>query len=393
MQLVFKQNYTDQELTRIKDSNLYRELKTVSLHSTTNASINGIRVINLCSNDYLGISQNKNVLKETIKRLGRVSQCSSRLLAGNSEVLEELEERLAEHRGTESSLVYPTGYMANLGVISVLADKNSAIFSDEMNHASIIDGCRMTKALICVFRHNDMDNLEQLMRKFNRKTKIIITEGLFGMDGDFSRLKEICNLAIKYEAMTIVDDAHGDFIFGSQSNLFAGVPSEQKVSNMIDVHTSSLSKALGCFGGYVATTRRIRELLVNKSRQFIYTSALPSHLCTSALSAIPLAKYGNLQKRLFRNVSFFRTGLQELGFFLGESNGQIIPIVVGDEKLSLRFSQELLKSRIFAQPIRYPTVKKNSARVRLTMTSPFTKKQLATVIESFGRTARKCGVL
>jgi glycine C-acetyltransferase len=390
---VFKQKFTDQELTRIKDSNLYRELKTVSLHSTTKASINGIRVINLCSNDYLGISQNKHVLKETKKRLGRVSQCSSRLLAGNSEVLEELEERLAEHRGTESSLVYPTGYMANLGVISVLADKNSAIFSDEMNHASIIDGCRMTKALICVFRHNDMSNLEQLMRKFNRKRNIIITEGLFGMDGDFSRLKEICALAIKYDAMTIVDDAHGDFIFGSQSNLFAGVPSEQKVSNMVDVHTSSLSKALGCFGGYVATTRRIRELLVNKSRQFIYTSALPSHLCTSALSAIPLAKYGNLQERLFRNVSFFRTGLQELGFVLGESNGQIIPIVVGNEKLSLRFSQELLKNRIFAQAIRYPSVKKNSARIRLTMTSPFAKKQLATVIDSFGRAARKYGIL
>jgi glycine C-acetyltransferase len=390
---MFKHEATEQEITKIKEDNLYRELKIVSLHSTTNASLNGVKVINLCSNDYLGLSHNKHVLKETKKQLGRVSQCSSRLLSGNSEIFEELEERLAEHRGTESSLVYPTGYMANLGVISVLADKNSAIFSDELNHASIIDGCRMTKAVICVFRHNDISDLEQLMRKINRKKNIIITEGLFGMDGDISRLKEICALAIKYDAMTIVDDAHGDFIFGSQSNLFAGVPSEQKVSNMVDVHTSSLSKALGCFGGYVATTEGIRELLVNKSRQFIYTSALPAHLCSSALSAISLAKYGNLQKRLFKNISFFRTGLQELGFFLGDGKGQIIPIVVGDEKLSLRFSQELLNDRIFAQPIRYPTVKKNSARIRLTVTSPFTKNQLATVINSFGRAGRKCGIL
>src|SRR3954454_5176074 len=195
--------------------------------------------------------------------------------------------------------------MANLGVITTLADKYTTILSDELNHASIVDGCRLSGANIKVFRHNDIEQLEHLIdaESCGRK-KIVVTEGLFSMDGDISNLQQICRIAKAQNAITVVDDAHGDFIFGeasASSSRFSGIPSYLGVSNDIDVHTSSLSKGLGCFGGYVASTRQIRELLINKSRHFIYTSALPEHLCVSALTAIPIATKGNLQKKLFDN--------------------------------------------------------------------------------------------
>jgi glycine C-acetyltransferase len=394
--LVLKYNFAKQELTKLREENLYRILKRVSLQRSGRAIVNGKQVINLCSNDYLGLSENKCVLREMKKKLTRVSQCSSRLMCGNSVVLEQLEQRLANHRRTESSLVYPAGYMANIGVISVLADKDSIVFSDELNHASIIDGCGLSRAVTYIFKHNDINDLEKLiMRKTSMssgKKIIIITEGLFSMDGDMSRLREICDIAKKYDAMTMVDDAHGDFIFGA-SNLFSGVPSHQRVTKQIDVHISSLSKALGCFGGYVATTHTVREFLINKSRQFIYTSALPDHLCASALLAISISMKGHLQKRLFSNVLLLKKKLADLGFLIGQTKGQIIPVIVGNENLALEFSNDLLDNGVLAQAVRYPTVKKGSARLRVTVTSLLTNDDLACAISSFETAGKKCEII
>jgi glycine C-acetyltransferase len=351
------------------------------------ATVDGKEVIHLCSNDYLGLSQNKQVINETLNALHEVSQCSSRLIAGNHPKIIELEDLLADHRGTESALVYPTGYSANLGVVMAIADTSSTIFSDELNHASIIDACRLSGATVMVFRHNDTDHLEELMQRVQGR-KIVITEGIFSMDGDMGKLSEIYRIANHHDAITIIDDAHGDFIFGPG---FSGIPAKLGVD--VDIHVSSMSKGLGCFGGYVATTKHIRELLINTSRQFIYTSALPDHLCSAAIAAIPIAKSGNLQKRLQWNISYFTAAMKRLGFELENSASQIIPVIVGQEGRAVEFSKELLREGAFAQAIRYPTVKRGRARLRISLTAIHQRKHLNTAIDALEKAAKKTGTL
>jgi glycine C-acetyltransferase len=352
------------------------------------ANVDGKEVINLCSNDYLGLSQNKQVIEKTITALNKeVSQCGSRLIAGNHPKLTELEGLLACHRKTESALLYPTGYTANLGVVTTVADKNSTIFSDELNHASIVDACRLSGAMIVVFRHNDTHHL-QVQMEHRRGRKIVITEGIFSMDGDMGKLSEIKSIADDHDAITIIDDAHGDFIFGPE---FSGMPAKMRVN--FDIHVSSMSKALGCFGGYVATTSPIRELLINTSRQFIYTSALPDHLCSAAITALPIAKSGYLQKRLQLNVLYFFEEIKRLGFEVANSSSQIVPIIVGKEALALELSKELLERGVFAQAIRYPTVKKGHARLRISLNAMHRKRHLDFALSALQRAGKKTGVL
>jgi glycine C-acetyltransferase len=281
--------------------------------------------------------------------------------------------------------------MANLGAITTLADKDTTIFSDELNHASIIDACRLSSARIKVFGHNDSECLQTLMQYCFGK-KIVITEGIFSINGDISKLQQICDVAKSNNAIVVLDDAHGDFILGSRDS-FSGTSSYLGVNNMIDIHISSLSKALGCFGGYVAASRTVREILINKSRQFIYTSALPEHLCISAILSIPLAKKGNLQKRLFDNIKMLSHGLKKLGFLIGDSTTQIIPLMVGDEKLAVEFSDGLLKNCVFAQPIRYPTVKKGSACLRISLTSLHKKNQLVYALDVFEKVGKRYNMI
>ena len=378
------------ELDELKKNNLYRKPQTVEVYGAK-VLVDGVEKIHLCSNDYLGLSRNPQVIEEARATLDHMSQCSSRLVAGNSPKLLELEEQIAKHRHTEASLIYPSGYMANLGVITALANKDTAIFSDELNHASIIDACRLSRATIKVFRHNDIEDLNGLLRS-TTSNRIVVTEGIFSMDGDFSVLDQICRLVKEYNAIIIVDDAHGDFIFGSPGS-YSGVPAYFDVKEMIDVNVSSLSKGLGCFGGYVACSKLVREFLVNKSRQFIYTSALPEHLCTAALAAVPVAQNGNLQGMLFRNVAFFYKKLKDLGFSIARSTSQIMPVMIGDEKLALEFSNELSRNGVFVQPIRYPTVMKGKARLRVTITALHDKNDLQTAVDSFEMVGKKRNVI
>jgi glycine C-acetyltransferase len=377
--------FASKRLDSLKKADLYRCMKTVVVKGPT-AVVDGKEVIHLCSNDYLGLSQNKQVINKSIEALQEVSQCSSRLIAGNHPKIIELESLLAGHRRTESALVYPTGYSANLGAVTAIAEKSSTIFSDELNHASIIDACKLSGATVKVFRHNDINHLYELMHKVKGR-KIVITEGIFSMDGDTARLKEIGSVAKENDAIAIVDDAHGDFIFGPG---FSGVPSQFKTD--IDIHISSMSKGLGCFGGYIAAIDAVRELLINTSRQFIYTSALPEYLCSAAIAAIPLAKMGNLQKILYRNISHFTSMMKKLGFVLGGSSSQIIPVIVGSERLAIEFSKELLRQGVFAQAVRYPTVKKGSARLRISLTAMHKQKHLDVAICAFEKAGRKTGV-
>jgi glycine C-acetyltransferase len=388
--LVFARDSIELELDELKKNNLYRRLHTVEVFGAK-VLVDGVKKIHLCSNDYLGLSRNPRVIEEAISTLDHISQCSSRLVAGNSRKLLALEEQIAKHRGTESSLIYPSGYMANLGAISALANKDTTIFSDELNHASIVDACRLSRATIKVFRHNDIECLNSLLCS-TTSNKIVVTEGVFSMDGDFSALDQICRLVKDYNAFIIVDDAHGDFVFGSPGS-YSGVPEYFDVKDTIDVNVSSFSKGLGCFGGYVASSKLVRELLVNKSRQFIYTSALPEHLCAAALAAIPVALNGNLQRRLFRNVAFFHKKLKNLGFSIGRCTSQIMPVMLGDERLAIEFSNELSHNGVFVQPIRYPTVMKGKARLRVTITALHDKDDLQSAVDSFEMVGKKRNVI
>jgi glycine C-acetyltransferase len=376
--------FIKQEISKLKTENLYRRLRIVE-NQNGSLIVDKKKIINFNSNDYLGLSSNQAIIKKMVKEFHEISQCSSRLVGGNHLNIEKLEQVLSKHRKTESSLVYTTGYSAVQGVISTLSDRDTTIFSDELNHASIIDGCRLGNAKIKIFRHNDTEHLLELLGGVSGK-KILVTEGIFSIEGDMSNLNSICNFAKEFGVFTIVDDAHGDFVFGKNGS---GTPSELKVNNLVDIHISSLSKALGCFGGYVACNEMVRDYLINRSRQFIFTSALPTHLCNSALYAISIAKKGILQRRLFNNVKFLQSGLRKIGYDIGNSCSQIIPIHIGSENLAVKFADKLLQKGIFVHPMRFPTVKMGCAVLRLSLSASHTKEQLIYTLKELKNIGKK----
>ena len=380
--------FIKEEISKLKTENLYRRLRTVE-NQNGSLIVDKKKIINFNSNDYLGLSSNQTIIKNMIKEFDEISQCSSRLVGGNHLNIEKLEQVLSKHRKTESSLVYTTGYSAVQGVISTLSDRDTTIFSDELNHASIIDGCRLGNAKIKIFRHNDTEHLLELLGSVSGK-KILVTEGVFSIEGDMSNLNSICNFAKEFGAFTIVDDAHGDFVFGKNGS---GTPSELKVNNLVDIHISSLSKALGCFGGYVACNEMVRDYLINRSRQFIFTSALPTHLCNSALYAISIAKKGILQRRLFNNIRFLQNGLRKIGYDIGNSSSQIIPIHIGSENLAMKFADKLLQKGIFVHPMRFPTVKMGCAVLRLSLSASHTKEQLIYTLKELKNIGKKHKVI
>lgn len=386
-------NFVKKELDYLRSYDLYRGLNVDdSLKGSVRIRHNyQDNILNFCSNDYLGISTHNEVLQSTKKSLKQISPCSSRLVTGNTPELERLEEMLANHRKTQAALVFPTGYMANLGTITSLGGKNCVIFSDELNHASIIDGCRLSGAEISIFKHNDIHDLEEKI-ELNKRVprKIVITEGVFSMDGDFADVRKISSICHSHDALLIVDDAHGDFIFGNpRDRSYSGIPAYFGVNSKVDFHISSLSKALGCFGGYVATSRRMREFLINKSRQFIYTSSVPSYLCVSAMTAIRVVEKGYLQNKLFRNIELLGRELCELGLIANQPRTQIIPILIGSEKNAIKFSNLLLRKGILIQPIRYPTVKKGSSRIRISMSASHTPANIRNAVDAISYAADK----
>ena len=349
-----KLNFIDSELDKIKQNNLYRKLKYGKSQGSC-ITINTKKLLNLCSNDYLGIPTTKIQTKQL--------QSSSRLVSGNDESYEKIEKILAKHKSQQNSLIYPTGYMANLGAISAIVKKGDLILSDEFNHASIIESCKLSGAKISIYKHNDMNDLNQKIKK-QGKNKFIVTEGVFSMDGDLSSLKEITEISQKTNAITIVDDAHGDFVLGKDGK---GTPNHFNVGKKIDLYISSLSKGLGSFGGYVAAQNNIIDLCINKSKSFIYTSALPSFLVEHSIMRIQ-SKREIQKEKLENNIEKLSNGLKAIGYEIN-SKTQIIPIIVGDEKKAMEFGKFLFKNGVFAQPIRYPTVPKNQARLRISVTA------------------------
>ena len=387
-----KYDHINDQLHEYREKNIYREPLTSKIKGNT-FYLGNKKVINLCSNDYLGLSQNNTVLSKIRDSLIQVSPCSSRLVSGNNINIIKLERILAIHRSSENALVYPTGYMANLGVITAISSSEHTIFSDSLNHSSIIDACRLAKSNnIMIFEHNNPDDLERLLKNSKAK-KIIVTEGIFSMDGDMARLDLLTELAKKHDSILIVDDAHSDFVFGNFGN-YGGIPEHFGVENDVDIHISSLSKGLGCFGGYVASSNLIRDLLINKSRQFIYTSAIPEHLCVAAITAVSILKKNkNIQKNFFIRIKWFINQLNQLGFNIGTTSSHIIPIIIGDEKVTFNFSKELFKKGIFIQAIRYPTVYLGKARLRISLNMSIQQSHLNYVIYCLDKLGKKYNLI
>ena len=363
-----KLNFIDSELKRIRRSNLYRKLR----YGKTDGgyiTINGKKLLNLCSNDYLGIPTGKIQFKQL--------QSSSRLVSGNDESYKKLEDALAKHKSKQNSLIYPTGYMANLGVISSIAKKGDLILSDELNHASIIESCKLSDAKVSIYKHNNMQDLQKKLKQ-KGKNKFVITEGIFSMDGDFSSLKQITEISEKAKAIIIVDDAHGDFVVGKDGK---GTPNYFNVTKKIDLYISSLSKGLGSFGGYVASQNNVIDLCINKSKSFIYTSALPSFLIEHSMKRFE-SNREKQKKKLEKNTKQLSKGLTQIGYKINSST-HIIPIIIGNEKSAMDFGKFLFNNGVFVQPIRYPTVPKNQARLRISVTAWLSDANIKKALEIF----------
>jgi len=371
-----KLDFIDSELGKIKQNNLYRKLRYGKVQDS-HITINGKKLVNLCSNDYLGIPTTKIQFKQL--------QSSSRLVSGNDESYKKLEDALAKHKSQQNSLVYPTGYMANLGSISSIAKKGDLILSDELNHASIIESCKLTDAKVSIYKHNDMQDLQKKLKQ-KGKNKVVITEGIFSMDGDFSSLKQITEISEKVKAITVVDDAHGDFVVGKDGK---GTPNYFNVAKKIDLYISSLSKGLGSFGGYVASQNNVIDLCINKSKSFIYTSALPSFLIEHSMKRFE-SNREKQKKKLEKNTKQLSKGLTQIGYEINSST-HIIPIIIGNEKSAMDFGNFLFSNGVFVQPIRYPTVPKNQARLRISVTAWLSKADIEKTLEIFEKAYRKFG--
>ena len=364
----------EKKISVIKKNNLLRTLHNSRVEKQYIFQ-NGQKLLNFSSNDYLGMKPAK---------LNHIQfQSSSRLVSGNDTSFSKLEKKLAKHKSQEKSIIFPTGYMANLGLISSIATKQDTIFSDELNHASIVEACKLSGAKIKIFKHNDMSDLEKKDQKTKGK-KFLITEGIFSMDGDWSKLNEICQISEKHGMITILDDAHGDFVLGKDGK---GTANFFDVENKIDLYVSSLSKGLGSFGGYVCGKKKLIDLCIKTSKTFIYTSALPGSINQYSLNRFN-SNREVYRKKLWKKINLFHKRLDEIKLQT-TSTSQIIPIIIGNEKKAMEFSKFLRTNGIFAQAIRYPTVKKDQARIRISISGWLSDKEIEYSIQILEKAKRK----
>lgn len=354
------------KLDFIKENNLYREIKYLSKPQDKFTIIDNKNVLLMSSNNYLGLCNNEEVKQSSINALNKygLGAGGSRLTTGSYILHKELEEKIAKFKNEESSLIFNTGYMANLGVISAICDENYYIFSDELNHASIIDGCRLSKAKTIIYKHNDMYDLEEKIKEINPKYGVIVTDSVFSMDGDICNLPKIIEISNRYNLLTIVDDAHATGVIGK-----SGRGSSEYFNLKPDITIGTLSKAIGSEGGFVCASSDIIDYLKNKARSFIFSTALSPAIIAGSIKSIDIIeKNQTLVKKLQSNVKYMVKGLKNIGFDT-KSLTPIIPILIGEEKIALKFSEKLLEEGIYIPAIRYPTVKKGEAILRLTLMS------------------------
>jgi 8-amino-7-oxononanoate synthase len=377
----------EDKLNRLKQTGLYRRLRLIEGEQAPVLTVDGRKALNFCSNNYLGLANHpslREAAKEAIDRYGCGSG-ASRLISGNMELHEKLEEKIAWLKGTQAALVFNSGYQANIGLLSCLAGEGDTIFSDALNHASIIDGCRLSRARTVVYPHCDLNRLEHELRTAPAGSrKLIVTETIFSMDGDETPLAEIVDLAERYDALIMVDEAHATGVFGPNG---AGVVAKLGLGERVFVQMGTLGKALGTFGAYVAGSRELRELLINRCRTFIFTTSLPPSVLAATIAAIDISvKEPERRLALWHNVRALRDGLRRLGYELTQSQSPIQPLIIGDEGRCMAFSEALLERGVFVQGIRPPTVPAGTARLRITLMATHTHEHLSQTLKAFEET-------
>lgn len=385
--------YLEQELANLKEQGLYREPRTLSGEQKAKSIYDGKNVINLSSNNYLGLANHPSLVEAAIKatqELG-VGSGAVRTIAGQMDLHQEFEAKLAKFKNVEACLVFQSGFTANSGTVSSILGKEDTIISDELNHASIIDGSRLSRAQIKVYPHADMDGLRSKLQESDGRRKMIVTDGVFSMDGDIAPLPEIVELAREFGAILMVDDAHASGVLGENGR---GTVDHYGLHGKVDIQVGTLSKAIGVVGGYVAGPQKLIDYLIQRARPILFSTSHPPAVTAASMAAIDLLlEQPSLIDQLWDNTEFFRKGLQNLGFDTGASATPIIPVIVGDERKAMELADELFKEGVFAQGIAFPTVPKGRARVRTIITATHSTSDLQAALDIFSKVGQNLGII
>ncbi len=380
--------FIDKDLDDLRRQGLYRPPRELQSEQRARTQFDGREVVNLSSNNYLGLATHPRLIDAAVlatKEWGAGSG-SVRTIAGTMTLHEELERKLASFKQTEAALVFQSGFTANSGTIPVLAGDGDVILSDELNHASIIDGIRLSRANRHIWKHADMESLEEGLRKNQgARRRLVITDGVFSMDGDVADLPSIVDLAERYDAIVYVDDAHASGVFGSHGR---GTVDHFGLHGRVHIQVGTLSKALGALGGYVAGSRALRELLIHRARPFLFSTSHPPSVTAACIAAIDvMLDEPELVERLWCNTRYFKAGLRQLGLNTGASESPITPIIAGEGAKAMRLSDMLFEQGVFAQAIGYPTVPDDKSRVRTIVTAEHTENDLDQALAAFRNAA------
>lgn len=395
MSNVHELQFLKEKIQELKDTGVYRKLPINSGPCEAVINLNGKEVINLSSNNYLGLANHervKNAAIEAVKKYGAGSG-AVRTIVGNMDIHEELEEILAKFKREEAVCVFQSGFMCNSGTIQAITDKGDLIISDQLNHASIIDGVRLSRADKAVFKHSDMEDLERILKEKRDQYNnvLIITDGVFSMDGDIAKLPEIVELAEKYECLTYVDDAHGSGVLGENGR---GTVDHFNLHGKIDFSIGTLSKAIGVVGGYVAGSNTMKEWLLHRGRPILFSTSLPPSAIGAIIEAVKmLMESSEYTDRLWSNARYFKDKLAKLGYNIGQSETPITPIIIGDEAKTMEFSRELLNEGVFVSGIVFPTVPMGTGRVRCMITANHTEEQLDKAVQIIENVGKKLHIL
>ncbi|RPF54011.1 glycine C-acetyltransferase [Aquisalibacillus elongatus] len=388
--------FLNDNLNELKEQGLYNEIDVVEGANGPRIQIDGRDLVNLSSNNYLGLATDerlKEVAKDAVDSHG-VGAGAVRTINGTLDLHVQLENKIAEFKGTEAAIAYQSGFNCNMAAISAVMDKNDAILSDALNHASIIDGCRLSKAKIIPFEHSDMDDLRQKAKEAKESGQynkiMIITDGVFSMDGDVAKLPEIVEIAKEFDLITYVDDAHGSGVLGKG----AGTVKHFGLQNEIDFQMGTLSKAIGVVGGYVAGKQNLIDWLKVRSRPFLFSTSLtPADVSATTKAIDLLMESTELQDRMWENGDYLKKGLKELGFDIGNSETPITPCIIGDEKTTQQFSKRLNEEGVYAKSIVFPTVPKGTGRVRNMPTAAHTKEMLDEALTIYEKVGKEMNII
>ena len=382
------------ELDTLRQQGLYRHLRILEDRQAATSHFDGRSVVNLSSNNYLGLTTHPKLIEralQAVKEFG-VGSGSVRSIAGTMSIHMELERRLAAFKNTEAVVVFQSGFAANAGTVAAILTKEDVVISDELNHASIIDGCRLSKAAIKVFKHKDVDGARAILKDLPaNQRKLLITDGVFSMDGDLGALPELCALAEEYGCIMMVDDAHASGVFGKNGR---GTIDHFNMHGRVDIQVGTLSKAIGALGGYVAGSRALIDFLHHRARPFLFSTSHPPSVAATCLAALDvLEQEPQIIETLWDNTRFFKAGLTKLGFNTGLSQSPITPVIAGEGSRAMKLSDQLFAEGVFAQGIAFPTVARDKARVRTIVTATHTKDELQFALDKFAKVGKELGLI